>query len=71
MRITQVKIALCQLDVGTDKQANIETATKAVKVRTCRLHSRMRDHLCVEGFWQTHCDVRAVLCWVARYHSAS
>ena len=29
----QVKIALCQLEVGTDKQANIQTATKAVKVR--------------------------------------
>ena len=29
----QVKIALCQLDVGTDKQANIQTATKAVQVR--------------------------------------
>jgi len=29
----QVKIALCQLEVGTDKQENIRTATKAVKVR--------------------------------------
>ncbi len=31
--IWQVKIALCQLEVGTDKEANIQTATKAVKVR--------------------------------------